>query len=68
MTEETPVRHLKSATFPESDVSHERVAAIFVTKDDEGKYRTYTQAYGANREPDPEVVAMLAQSIELRNL
>lgn len=67
-TEPRP-RQQKFATFPEASTRDERMAAVLVSKDaDTGNLKAHVTTPPNRADVDPEVVALLVQSIELRNL
>lgn len=68
MADTTPVKGLKFAHFPEANHNEQHVAAILVTKDDDGKLHTYVKDIPGRNQPNPEIVAMLAQAVEIANL
>lgn len=55
-------------TFPEANPTEERMAAILVNRADDGTLRTYIKDVPNRNQPDPEIVALLAQSVEIANL
>lgn len=55
-------------TFPEAPTTEPGVAAVLFTRDERGNIRSYVKEYPGHHAPDPEAVAMLAQSVELANL
>lgn len=62
------VRRPGFTTFPEAPTTEPGVAAILFTRDEHGNIRSYVKEYPGQYAPDPEAVAMLAQSVELANL
>lgn len=62
------MRSSKTVTFPEASHSEERVAAILVNKAEDGTLRTYVKDVPGKSQPDPEIVALLTQSVEIANL
>jgi hypothetical protein len=63
------IRQPKFVTFPEADHADERVAAVLISKDAEtGDLKAYVKDVPGREQPDPEIVAALVQSVELRNL
>lgn len=62
------VRSLKVVSFPESSTAEAHVAAVLVTKAEDGTLRTYVKDIPGRNAPDPEAVAVLAQAVELANL
>lgn len=54
--------------FPEAPVSEEGVAAVLITKHENGDFRAYVEEYPGRNGPDPEIVAALKDSTEIRNL
>ena len=63
-----PVRSLKVVGFPEASHEEERVAAVLINRDANGNLRAYVKDVPGKNPPDPEVVALLVQSVELCNL
>lgn len=61
-------RRAAFTTFPEAPVSEEGVAAVLFTRDEQGNIRSYVKEYPGREAPDPEIVAVLAQSVELSNI
>lgn len=68
MADTRPIRNLKMVTFPEASMHEERVAAVLVTKDEHGAYHAYTKDIPGRAQPDPELIAMLVQGIEIQEL
>ena len=62
------VRQPKFVVFDEVDPSEERMAAVLVTRDADGRMKAYTKTVPGREQPDPEIVAALVQSTEIRNL
>lgn len=62
------MRSSKTVTFPEASHNEERVAAILVNKAEDGTLRTYVKDVPGKSQPDPEIVALLTQSVEIANL
>lgn len=62
------VKNLPVVSFPETNLDEERVAAVLITKDSDGNHRAYVKDVPGKNQPDPEVVALLVQSVELTNL
>lgn len=62
------VRSMRTVTFPEASHSEERMAAVLVNKDEDGVLRAYVADVPGREQPDPEIVAALVQSVEIRNL
>jgi hypothetical protein len=46
----------------------ERMAAVLITKTDEGNLKAYVKDVEDRNPPDPEAVAMLVQAVEIANL
>jgi len=67
MTNQAPVRQTKFVVFDEASMDEERMAAVLVTKDGEGRLRAYVKDVPGRNAPDPEVVGMLVQAVELAN-
>lgn len=68
MTDTPPVRGLKMATFPEAKLTEAHMAAVLITKDDDGLLHAYVKDIPGRAQPDPEIVALLVQSVEIANL
>ena len=62
------VRSLKIVSFPEANYDEERMAAVLVNKAPDGTLRAYVADVPGRQQPDHEVVALLVQSVEIRNL
>jgi len=66
---EARVRQAKFVVFQDAPTDEERLAAVLVTRDpDTGATKVYTKDVPGRPQPDPEIVAMLAQSVALQNL
>lgn len=61
-------RGLRFTTFPEANYNEEHVAAVLITKDEEGKHHAYVKEIPGKNPPIPEAVEMLVQAVELANL
>lgn len=68
MADTRPIRGLKTVTFPEANYDERHIAAVLVTRDDDGQLHAYVKDIPGRNQPDPEVVALLVQSAELSNL
>lgn len=68
MTDQPTRRRSSYTTFAEAPVTEEGVVAILITKGEDGNLRSYVREYPGHTAPDPEIVAVLAQSVELANL
>lgn len=55
-------------SFPEADSHDERMAAVLINRDDAGALKAYVANVPGRPQPDPEIVAALVQSVEIRNL
>lgn len=66
MTHRTVQPHF--VTFPEMTDQERRAAAVLVTVGDDGNLRAHVRDVDGRSEPDPEIVAALVQSIEIRRL
>lgn len=62
------VRSLKIVSFPEANYDEERMAAVLVNKAPDGTLRAYVADIPGREQPDPEIVAALVTSVEIRNL
>lgn len=62
------IKQTKFVTFPEAPVDEERMAAILITKGDDGNLRAYMKDVPDRTQPDPEIVAALVQATEIANL
>lgn len=63
----TPYR-MKTITFPEANTTDERMAAVLVTKAEDGTLKAYVKDFPDRHQPDPEIVALLVQATEIANL
>lgn len=72
MTESTPkhaLRSTKMVVFEDADHHDESVVAILIQRDaSDGRTKVFVKEYPGNRAPDPEVVAVLKQAVDLANL
>lgn len=62
------IRQPRYVVFDEANTDEERVAAVLVSKDEAGNYRAYVKDVPGRQQPDPEIVALLVQSVEIANL
>ena len=63
------MRQPKFVVFPEADPTEERVAAVLISRDSEtGALKAYVKDVPGHEVPDPEIVAALITSIEIRSL
>lgn len=62
------VRQPRFVVFNEARTDEERMAAVLVTKDDQGNLKAYVKDVPGRQQPDPEIVAALVQSVEIQNL
>ena len=58
----------RTVSFRDADPHEERLAAILVNKADDGSIRTYVADVPGREQPDPEIVAVLAQAVSIANL
>lgn len=66
---ESKIRQPKFVVFDEADTADERMAAVLVSKDAEtGALKAHIKDVPGREAPDPEIVAALVQSVEIRNL
>lgn len=65
---DTTHRGRRTVTFPEANYDEEHVAAVLITRDAAGNHRAYVKDIPGKTQPDPEIVALLAQSAEIANL
>lgn len=70
MTDQEPdtVRRASFTCFPDAPTTEPGIAAVLFTRDEHGNVRSHVKEYPGHHAPDPEAVAMLAQSVELSNL
>ena len=61
-------RRMAYTPFPEAPTDEEGIAAVLITKDEAGTFKSYVKEYPGRVGPDPEIVAFVQQSTELRNL
>lgn len=62
------IKQATFVTFPESDPTEERMAAVLVSRNDDGALKAYVKDVPGRNQPDPEIVAALVQSVEIANL
>lgn len=63
------IRQTKFVTFDEASTADERMTAVLISKDAQtGRLKAHVKTPAGRNEPDPEIVAALVQSVELRNL
>lgn len=62
------IKSLPAVAFAEASPNEERMSAILINKADDGTLRAYVKDVPGRNQPDPEVVALLVQSVELANL
>lgn len=55
-------------TFPEAPNDQEMLAAVLITRDADGNVRAHVRTYPGYTQPDPDIVALLAQSASIVNL
>lgn len=67
-TDPRPVKSCPVVAFDTCTKHEERMAAVLITKADDGSLRAYVKDVQGRNQPDPEIVAALVQSVELRNL
>lgn len=68
MADQSTRRRTAFTNFAEAPVTEPGVAAVLFTRDEHGNIRSYVYEYPGHEGPDPELVAALAQSVEIRNL
>lgn len=62
-------RQSKTVVFNEASHEDERVAAVLVSRDaTTGNLKAHVKDVPGREQPDPEIVALLVQSVEIRNL
>lgn len=62
------LKSTRTVTFPEADTSEERMAAVLINRDADGNLRAYTADVAGREQPDPELISMLVQSVEIQSL
>lgn len=62
------VRSTRTVTFPEASLDEERMAAVLINRDADGTLRAYTADVAGREQPDPELISMLVQSVEIQSL
>ncbi len=62
------IKSTRTVSFPEARYDEERMAAVLVNKAEDGTLRAYVADIPGREQPDPEIVAMLTQSVEIKNL
>lgn len=62
------IRSTRSVVFPEASPKEERIAAILINKAPDGSLRAYTADVPGRQQPDPELISMLVQSVEIQSL
>ncbi len=68
LTDQIRHRGSRTVTFPEANYDEQHVAAVLITRDPAGNLRSYVKDVPGQNQPDPEIVALLAQSAEIANL
>lgn len=58
----------RTVAFKDADPHEERMAAVLINRANDGTIRTYTLDVPGRQQPDPEIVAALAQAVEIANL
>jgi len=66
--ESTAVHRASFTCFPDAATNEPGLAAVLFTRDEHGNVRSYVKEYPGHQGPDPEIVAMTAQSVAIRNL
>lgn len=62
------VRSTRTVTFPEASLNEDRMAAVLINQAEDGTLRAYIADVPGREQPDPEIVAMLTQAVEIANL
>ena len=64
----TGIKSTRTVVFSEASYDEERMAAVLINKAEDGTLRAYVADVPGREQPDPEIVAMLVQSVEIKNL
>ena len=62
------IKSTRTVVFNEASYDEERMAAMLINKAEDGTLRAYVADVPGREQPDPEVVALLVQSVEIENL
>lgn len=62
------IKSTRTVSFPEARYNEERMAAVLVNKAEDGTLRAYVADIPGREQPDPEIVAALVTSVEIRSL
>lgn len=62
------IKSTRTVVFSEASYDEERMAAVLINKAEDGTLRAYVADIPGREQPDPEIVAMLTQSVEIKNL
>lgn len=62
------IKSTRTVSFPEASYDEERMAAVLVNKAEDGTLRAYVADIPGREQPDPEIVAALVTSVEIRSL
>ena len=62
------IKSTRTVVFSEASYDEERMAAVLINKAEDGTLRAYVADIPGREQPDPEIVAMLVQSVEIKNL
>ena len=62
------IKSTRTVVFSEASYDEERMAAVLINKAEDGTLRAYVADVPGREQPDPEIVAMLVQSVEIKNL
>ena len=62
------IKSTRTVVFSEASYDEERMAAVLINKAEDGTLRAYVADVPGRERPDPEIVAMLVQSVEIKNL
>lgn len=64
----TGIKSTRTVVFSEASYDEERMAAVLINKAEDGTLRAYVADVPGREQPDPEIVAMLVQSVEIKSL
>lgn len=64
----TGIKSTRTVVFSEASYDEERMAAVLINKAEDGTLRAYVADVAGREQPDPEVISLLVQSVELANL
>ena len=62
------IKSTRTVVFSEASYDEERMAAVLINKAEDGTLRAYVADVPGREQPDPEVISLLVQSVELANL